>query len=202
MISRKASFGKEVADLIYDLASTLLGLKNYFDNDDFEELRLKAMIAVLLAMPKEIGSWFSREFFNGDYSISQRVAILSTIGLGTRQLAGYDKEIVGNTAEKEPGRQHPYFRNLPEHLHRLYINDSLSIDKAANALEKSIVEPVALKAADKITGPNVLKTRTFSSRMNVEKRKKKPITNPLAKIVNESFFAPLTGLWDLHMQNS
>ncbi|KAI9821423.1 MAG: telomere binding protein [Phylliscum demangeonii] len=54
---------------------------------------------------------------------------------------------------------------------------------------------MALKAADQVVGPDVLKVRTFSSRMDVESRRKKPAPNELAKIVSSAFFFPLTGRW-------
>jgi telomere length regulation protein len=57
------------------------------------------------------------------------------------------------------------------------------------------MEPMALKAADELTGPNALKVRTFSSRIAVQKSKKKPMPNALAKVVADSFFFPLTGRW-------
>ena len=152
------------------------------------------MIAVLLASPERTGPWFSREYFKGDYSLSQRIALLSAVGLGARQLAGFN---LANEAEENSSS----VRNLPEKLHRLYVSGSSSIETTAKDLERDIVQPVALKAADKLSGPDALKVRTFSSRIEVEKRRKKPIANQLAKLVNDSFFFPLVGLWEAHVQS-
>lgn len=200
LIQKKANFGREVTDYIYQLSSILVGLQDHYERDGFDELRLHAMIAVLLASPEAMGPWFSREYFNGDYSLSQRVAILSAIGLGTRQLAGLTTG--SNSGEStEPKQNKRLFRSLPGKLHNLYISTSSPIEAITKDLEHAIVQPVALKAADKLSGPDALKVRTFSSRIDVEKRRKKPVANQLAKIVDESFFFPLIGLWTSQVQN-
>ena len=200
LIRNKASFGKEVTDHIYQLSSTLVGLQDHFERDGFGELRLKAMIAVLIASPELMGPWFSREYFSGDYSLSQRAAILSAIGLGARKLAGFTTDS-SNGESTKPTKHNNLFRSLPEKLHSIYIYNSSPIEAVAKDLERAIVQPVALKAADKLSGPDALKIRTFSSRIEVEKRRKKPIANQLAKIVDESFFFPLIGLWTARVQS-
>jgi telomere length regulation protein len=75
-----------------------------------------------------------------------------------------------------------------------------SVAKVSSRLEAAMVGPLALKAADQLSGPNALKVRTFSSRMAVEKARKKAIPNELAKIVAENFFFPLTGRWWTQIQ--
>ena len=200
LIRKKANFGKEVTDHIYQLSSILVGLQDHFEREGFDELRLNAMVAVLLASPESMGPWFSREYFNGDYSLSQRVAMLSAIGLGARQFAGF---AASNRMEEstESTKNNNLFRSLPEKLHKLYISNSSPIEAVAKDLERAIVQPVALKAADKLSGPDALKVRTFSSRIEVEKRRKKPIANQLAKVVSDSFFFPLIGLWAARVQS-
>ena len=53
-------------------------------------LFFRALVALLLAAPTLMGPYFARTYFEGDYSISQRLALLTAIGLGTRELAGFD----------------------------------------------------------------------------------------------------------------
>ncbi|KAL8947664.1 MAG: hypothetical protein Q9222_006084, partial [Ikaeria aurantiellina] len=65
LIRRKAAFGTEVTDNIEDLASILLNLNDKYDLDNFQELRLQGLIAVLIAQPLEMGQWFSRSYFSG-----------------------------------------------------------------------------------------------------------------------------------------
>jgi len=54
---------------------------------------------------------------------------------------------------------------------------------------------MAVEAADQATGPNILKVRTFSSRMEVEKRRAAPVQRKIVSVVAEGFFFPLTGAW-------
>ncbi|KAI4178386.1 MAG: hypothetical protein LQ348_005612, partial [Seirophora lacunosa] len=206
LIRRKASFGTEVTDSAQDLASIFTGLQDKWNIPKFEELRLQAMIAVLVAQPLEMGQWFSAAYFNGDYSISQRAAILTTLGLGARELAGYGKDDAALTKSSTTTQQEenpPLFpsKRLPPKLHALYASpETAAITAASQRHEQSILRPMALSAADALSGPNALKTRTFSSRLEVERKRTKPIPNALAKIVADGFFLPLTGRWSMHVQ--
>ncbi|KAL8899154.1 MAG: hypothetical protein Q9207_006338, partial [Kuettlingeria erythrocarpa] len=199
LIRRKASFGSEVTDNAQELASILTGVQDKWDISNFEELRLQGMIAVLVAQPLEMGQWFSATYFNGDYSISQRAAVLTTLGLGARELAGYGKEDAALTKSNQDTSLPS--KKLPPKLHALYASSEMEPITAASAqLEQSILRPMALNAADALSGPNALKIRTFSSRMDVEKKRTRPIPNALAKVVADGFFFPLTGRFSMHTQ--
>ena len=199
LIRRKSTFGREVTDNWEELASLLVALQDPFEFEDFAGMRQRALTAIILARPTDTGPWFARAFFEGDYSISQRLAIISTLGLGARFLAGFqDEEQYGGLPKLE--NSFPS-KSLPEKMHKLFITPSSPVDSIAQSLERKMVEPMALKAADEMTGPNVLKVRTFSSRIEKEKKRKKPISNELAKIVGESFFFPLTGRWWAQLQS-
>lgn len=199
LIRRKTSFGKEVSDHALELASILVGLGDTFDMEDFLGLRLQALIAVLISSPAQMAPWFARQVFDGDYSLSQRTTVLSVLGLGARELAGYkdeDEDLNPQIAATSfPSKQ------LPERLHKMYTAErNVPIVRISSKLERSMIQPMALDAADKMSGPNILKVRTFSSRMEVEKKRKKAIPNALAKIVAEGFFFPLTGRWWQNLQ--
>ena len=167
------------------------------------------MIAVLVAQPLEMGQWFSRTYFTGDYSTSQRAAILTTLGLGARELAGYGKEDAAltrsNHTRLEEGDVTFPSKRLPPKLHALYASQDTTtaplLTATSSRLEQCILRPMALNAADALTGPNALKIRTFSSRLEVEKKRTKPIPNALAKVVTDGFFLPLTGRWSMHVQS-
>ncbi|SLM40090.1 Telomere length regulation protein, conserved domain [Lasallia pustulata] len=200
LIRRKANFGTEVSDHIEELATLLVGLGDKYEMEDFQQLRLQGMIAVLVAVPLRMGQWFSKTFFNGDYSMSQRASILTTLGMGARELAGFRKEDAALTgADAVPENPFPS-KTLPGRLHKIYALEAAPVDALAKNLERTMIQPLAIEAADKVAGPNALKVRTFSSRMEVEKKRKKPIPNELAKIVAEGFFFPLTGRWRIQLQ--
>jgi telomere length regulation protein len=159
------------------------------------------MIAVLVASPQKLGPWFSKTFFDGDYSMSQRASILTTLGLGARELAGFkneDSPLTGSSTLPET----PFpSKMLPENLHKVYADQQPQLDALSRQLEQAMIAPMAIEAADKLSGPDVLKVRTFSSRMQVEKKRKMPAANELSKIVADSFFYPLTGRWWVHLKS-
>ena len=200
LIRRKTNFGAEVTSHIEELATQLVGLKDAFDLEKFQEMRLRGMIAVVVAKPVQMGQWFANILFNGDYSMSQRASILTALSIAARELAGYreeDSKLTGAAVSNEdlfPSKR------LPDKYAKLYAADASPVDELSKRLEQSIIKPMALEAADKVSGPDVLKVRTFSSRMEVEKKRKRPIKNELAKVVADGFFFPLTGRFRSHTQ--
>ncbi|KAK7540773.1 telomere length regulation protein-domain-containing protein [Phyllosticta citribraziliensis] len=194
LIRRKTNFGKEVKDSLDELAFVLTNLKDQFNMDEFEEMRQQGLIAVLLAEPEEMGPLFVHSFYTGDFSISQRAAILTALGLGARELADFGDDDENNSKDKASS-SFPT-KTLPPALHKIYSADDSKtpIDAMSNQLKQRLISPLALDAADKLTGPSALKVRTFSSRMDVAKRRR-VINNALAKVVAHGIFFPLTGGW-------
>ena len=168
--------------------------------DSFQELRLQGMIAVLVAQPLQMGQWFSRTFFEGDYSLAQRASILTTLGMGARELAGFKEQDAALTGADTASENTFPSKSLPGKLHKAYTIVASPVEKTVKDLEKLMIQPMAVEAADKLTGPNALKVRTFSSRMEIVKKRKKVVPNELAKLVAEAFFFPLTGRWWTHLQ--
>ena len=200
LIRRKATFGTEVIAHLDELATILTGLQDKFDMENFQEWRMQSLISIVVAQPVQMGQWFSRAFFNGDYSIAQRTSILTAMGMGARELGGYKAEDETLTGAKLESKDPFPSKLLPENLHMLYAKETSPVNAIAKQLEKTMIQPMALEAADNLTGPNALKIRTFSSRMDVEKKRKKPIRNDLAKVVADGFFYPLTGGWWIQLK--
>jgi telomere length regulation protein len=198
LIRRKATFGKEVSSHSAELAALLVGLQDKYDMDNFTDMRQQALIAILIAQPTEMGKWLSKTFFDGDFSISQRAAILTALGLGARELGGLDGANTSIASKSAfPSKA------LPAAMHKLYADTTTengAIDVLSTELSNTMIAPMAAELADKLTGPSILKIRTFSSRMAVEKKRKRPIANSLGKIVAESFFFPLTGRFLIHLR--
>ncbi|KAH3940478.1 hypothetical protein HBI25_118060 [Parastagonospora nodorum] len=201
LIRRKAAFGTEVTDHLDELATILTGLQDNLELEDFAQQRQQALIAVLLAKPAQMAQWFARSFFSGDYSLTQRIAMLTTLGLGARDLAGFKDSSTENLLP--PAASFPS-KQLPPHLHKMYAEnkDPNPVAKISSSMAREMLSPLASQAADQLSGPNILKVRTFSSRMEVAKKRQKPIPNALAQIVAENFFFPLTGRWWLQVRSS
>jgi telomere length regulation protein len=195
LLRRKANFGTEVSDHIEELATILVGLANKYNEDNFQEWRLQGMIAILVARPLQMGQWFSNACFNGDYSLGQRASILTTLSMGARELAGYQEEDAALTGSNMVSKDPFPSKKLPDKYHKIYAIEASPVNLISQKLEQVMIQPMAIDVAEKLSGPTALKVRTFSSRMEVEKKRKRPITNELAKIVAEAFFLPLTGRW-------
>jgi telomere length regulation protein len=216
LIRRKANFGTEVSEHAEELAGLLVGLQDKFEMDGFFEQRTQGMIAIIVAQPKAMAPWFAKTFFDGDYSISQRASILIVLGLGAREVAGFD------VSEHAAAATFPS-KQLPERMERMYIDDntpgsammlqssgrganlkalpSTALDNIAQDLTSSFLAPLAANAADQATGPDVLKLSTFTSRLNNKggksagtkaKPRIRAIPNTTASLLAASFFAPLT----------
>ena len=198
LIRRKSSYGTEVKDHIESLASLLCGLKDEYDAKEWQKQRIAAMVAIILAEPTMMGKWFADMAFSGDYSIAQRASMLTSLTLAARELAGYteeDAELI-NVPHVSNSNNFPS-KQLPPKYAKLYQNATDPLKSAAYHLETKILAPLAASAADRLTGPSILKTRTFSSRLAVESRKK-PITNKLATLLTDHFFFPLTNRWRIY----
>lgn len=196
LIRRKAGFGKEVKDHAEELAGMLSNLQDPFDLEGFDDMRLQALVAVLLSDVKAIAPLLSRQAFAEGYSIAQRCVILSALGLGGRELAGFKIE----DEDYNPKLSNTDFpsKRLPSKLHAIYSspsnNQNKRLEAASQTLERQMIQPMALQAADQSTAHlNAVKIRTFSSRMEVEKArtKRKPPANELARCFGESYFFPL-----------
>lgn len=201
LIRRKSNFGTEVVDHLEELATILTGLQNGLELDLFSQQKQQAMIAVLLTKPAQMAQWFARSYFSGDYSLTQRIAMLTTLGLGARELAGMKDT---STDDLVPAAPTFPSKQLPSHLHKMYTEDKAAspVAKLTSSMARAMLSPLASQAADTLSGPNVLKIRTFSSRMEVEAARKKPIPNALAQIVADNFFFPLTGRWWLQVRSN
>ncbi|EUC35962.1 hypothetical protein COCCADRAFT_34551 [Bipolaris zeicola 26-R-13] len=199
LIRRKANFGTEVTDHLEELATILTSLQDNSELEEFAQQRQQALIAVLLAKPAQMAQWFARSFFSGDYSLQQRIAMLTTLGIGARELAGMKDT---STDDMVPAKPDFPSKQLPPHLHGIYAEDKNepSVAKISSHMAREMLSPIASQAADQLSGPNILKVRTFSSRMEVEKKRHKPIPNALAQIVADNFFFPLTGRWWLQVR--
>ncbi|KIV85837.1 hypothetical protein, variant [Exophiala sideris] len=197
LIRRKASFGDELSANLLPLASSLLNLQDGMSKQDMQQLRVDALIACLVSRPSVMGPWAASTYFEGDFSLSQHAVLLSVIGLGVREIAGIDDELDSVVAPKPVESAFPSKR-LPPHIESNYSSNSSIINTLSNKLSHQTLQPMALSAADKLTGPDILKVRTFSSRMavaaketaKVEARSKR-IPKDLHKVLAESIYLPI-----------
>ena len=188
LIRRKANFGTELSDNVQSVASSLLNLKDAMSDPALQDLRLQSLIACVVSKPSIIAPWLASMYFEGDYSLAQRATLLTTLGLSARELSGHKDTTSSENTPPFPSKQ------LPPHLASIYA----PTNTLAAQLEHNTLQPLALAAADKLSGPDVLKIRTFSSRLDVkrkqderQKERSKRIPRDLHKLLAESFYPPL-----------
>jgi telomere length regulation protein len=220
LIRRKANYGTEVSAHAEEVATLLVGLQDKYDIENFQDMRLQGMIAVLIALPQKMGQWFAKTFFDGDYSLSQRASILTTLGLGAREIGGFGEDDVALSSAKHDSASSFPSRTLPAVMHKYYASspakppllksftnqsnqdDGNVISLLTTAISKTMIAPLVSSANKTLHGPALLQTRTFSTRQAVNAARKKPTTNALAQIVSTSFFFPLTGRLSLLLSSS
>ena len=88
LLHQKYRYGTEVHFYLEELLALLIGLDNHFDDKDFNELKLNNMVAVIVTNPS-ITTFMFNLLLTGDYSLQQRVLILSATLMAARQLRGF-----------------------------------------------------------------------------------------------------------------
>lgn len=216
LIRRKANFGTEVQEHAEELATLLVGIQDKFGIENFYELKVQGMIAIVVARPQKMGPWFAKTFFDGDFSAAQRSSVLTVLGLSARELAGLSASEYAQATTAFPSQA------LPDRMQKLYVEDNAAsggglggsssalkalppnaLDTISKSLTSEFMAPIAANAADAATGPDALKLSTFTARLEqqksstaVSKSRIKPrlraIPNTTAQVIATSFFFPLT----------
>lgn len=206
LIRRKIGFGTELIEHTEELALVLVGLQEKNKIPNFNELKLQSMVALIVSQPLKMGRWFSAMFFDGDISQSQRSSILTALGIGARELAGHGEEDAKSLGlPVMPDTSFPS-KTLSANLEAMYLTDESPVAALTKKLSRASLQPLAASAADAVSGPNALKVRTFSSRMEVEKRRQqreaqrqKSTLKDLHRVLAEGFFYPLKGRFEIMM---
>ncbi|OGM44882.1 hypothetical protein ABOM_006135 [Aspergillus bombycis] len=206
LIRRKTAFGTELVENTEELALVIVGLQEQSKFPKFHEYRLQSIIALIVSQPLRMGRWFTAMFFDGDLSQVQRSAVLTGLGLSAREIAGNgenDAKTLG--LPTLPDTLFPS-KKLPANLEALYSSNESPIASLTKKLAQTSLQPLAANAADSLSGPNALKVRTFSSRMEVEKQRQqreaqrqKSTAKDLYKVLVEGFFYPLKGRFEIMM---
>ncbi|KAJ5994476.1 hypothetical protein N7451_010200 [Penicillium sp. IBT 35674x] len=207
LIRRKIGFGSELAEHVEELALTIVGLQNDSNHPQFHEARLQSMIALIVSQPLKMGRWFAAFFFEGDLSQVQRSAVLTALGLSAREISGNgedDAKALGLPALQDTS--FPSKRLAPALDAMFQESKDSPIAMLTREMSKASLQPIAANAADAITGPNALKVRTFSTRMEVEKKRQqrdaqrqKSVAKNLYMVLAEGFFYPLTSRFTVMM---
>jgi telomere length regulation protein len=186
LIRRKGT-GKDVTSHIPELVAALAGIDDRFDIPGFSSLKISGLVALAVTNPSLTGPQLARQFFIGDYGLSQRAGLLLAIGLAARELSGLSDPPTATVPSRTP---------LPAKSAAVWgAPPEKEISRLTTSLQNTLLTPMAASAADKLTGPAILKVRIFSSRMAVEARRSKAQHRPIIDVAANAFFFPLTGGW-------
>lgn len=198
LIRQKSSFGNEVSFYAEDLVTQLVGLTNNYEDNDFEDLRLNCLISVIAAYPSCTLHLY-RLLLTGDYSLKQRMCILSAASLAARELRGFKDEVVTRSYNE---KQFPS-KILPGSLHLKFLSLESEIDKytggqrinpAYESLQSEIMYEASEEAQNKLSGGKILRLSS-----NLKKKPKQEVISPLcknfSKIIGSQFYLPLVSIW-------
>lgn len=179
------------------LISILIGLTNNYEDSDFDDLRLKCLISCCVQDPVEAPEIVLRNFIAGDYSLQQRLTLLSTLLLSVRYLRGHDDAAFQVDETKLEFRS----KMLPPAAHRLFLNYDDKFSGLANLigtdLETEIVEETLSNNRDKLMGQGTV--LRVSSKLTKPKARSSTFVKAripdFYKIVGSKFFFPLTSVW-------
>jgi telomere length regulation protein len=104
LVRQKATFKLEIEFYSEELITLLVGLVNKYEEANFEKLKLNAIVSVIVVNPLII-SHIMRLLFTGDYSLQQRMIILSSISLSAREMRGFEDDFIENPTFDFPTKQ-------------------------------------------------------------------------------------------------
>lgn len=198
LLRQKSSFGNEVSFYAEDLVTQLVGLSNNYEDNDFEDLRLNCLIAIIAANPSCTLHLY-RLLLTGDYSLKQRMCILSATSLAVRELRGFKDEVVTRSYNE---KQFPS-KILPGSLHSKFLSLGLEDDKyigekrinpAYESLQGEIMYDASEEAQNKLSGGKILRLSS-----NLKKKPKQEVMSPIvknfSKIIGSQFYLPLVSIW-------
>lgn len=168
LIRRKRGFGTELAENAIELATVLLALSDPYDIANFEERRQGMLIALAACVPKLVAPYLTQQYFDGQYSLMQRSAILTALAMSARETAG-----LPTIQPAEQARIDFPSKVLPEHLHKQY------------AIESDVVGSRLLDAASSEAASDVLTKAKGSAPREVTRRQQFKVKVRPRKLIQE-----------------
>lgn len=184
LFRQKALFGSEVLFHAEDLLKILVSLSNHYEEADFEITKLNCLIAVVVSHPP-VTLYLCKLLLTADYSLQQRISLLSAMSFGARALRGFKDDAVDGsfTTLQFPTKQ------LPAKLHALYEYD---------AIENQIQNLLMAEASEEANGA-LAKGRVVRVLARLQPETPKEVSRDrkpdFAKIVGRNFFFPLVAVW-------
>lgn len=197
ILRQKLAFGTEVAFYAEEIMSLLAGLTNQYDEANFETSKLNAMIAVVVSYPK-VTAHVCHLLLTGDYSLQQRMCLLSCISLSARELRGFDDESVRQSFQKTDFPS----KKLPPQLHNQYMaseNTDYGYNSIENSIQNQLMQEASEEARDELSGGKILRISLALKKKSMESAKEVSLSKEamanFRKTVGHTFFFPLVAVW-------
>ncbi|KAK9465472.1 telomere length regulation protein-domain-containing protein [Lipomyces arxii] len=203
IILRKMNYGSELSSSSKELATILCGLKNTYDLPNFENQKMDALVALVITVPETVGSHFAENITFGDYSMQEKLMMMSAIAIGAQHLAGkstYNFGIKGSlslfASKLLPDSAHMRFA-APQDVSLSFLGVG-EVENAVGLIQKTALQDSITKATDDLsTEAKVL--RISARLLNERQRESKPglvqTRSRLAKIAGMYMFFPLAAHW-------
>ena len=193
LLRQKAENGTEVEFYLEDLLTQLISLDNHFDDKDLHDLQLANIVAVIVVIPK-VTLFMYKLLLTGDYSLQQRIMILSASALAARELRGFDDESISKSfrASEFPTKM------LPQNLHSKYLlleGGNKYIDYLLSNLQNQLMEEASNTAQDEILGAGKLVRISARLKRPAKSQDGVPVIKDFYKIIGSNFFFPLVNVW-------
>ncbi|XDT09475.1 Telomere length regulation protein [Nakaseomyces glabratus] len=89
LVRQKKLFRSEVAYYAGAMIRNIVILNNDLDEKQFEELRVNALVSILVVVPEKIDELL-KMLFTAELSLQQRLSLLLSVSMSARELRGYD----------------------------------------------------------------------------------------------------------------
>lgn len=116
----------ELKDICVELVKILLHKSNNYGIEKFDEYRMKGLIEVTCHYPIEVAQYLTNEFYEQNYTITQRIDILHVLATSVQKLSNPSEEVIED-------------RRLNNLLHKQKFNDEslIAINKQLYTEESS-----------------------------------------------------------------
>ncbi|KAF5101304.1 hypothetical protein D0Z00_000974 [Geotrichum galactomycetum] len=207
LIQRKAKFGRELKFHALELATTLAGLRLVSEDDDELEdtksllnLRLEMLATLVACEPFTVPPHLSALLVTGDYSLMQRMVILSAVTLGAKYLSEGQRTGAAKAlaSKRLPSALHDKFANIRSDPQRrtaaLEAFNMKQLQDVTLEVQRELTRTTAERAQDElIGGAKVLK---LSSTLRKQREgtgggATASTTNLYAKLAGKHFFFPM-----------
>lgn len=177
----------EVAFYADTLFKDVVGLGNQFNDDDLVQWRLQMLIAILVKCPETV-PLVVKLLAQGDYSLLQRMQMLTACSMACRELRGLDDPA---TTKAFTPKEFPSER-LPAHI------DALYQQKALADVQQQVMGHRSQQARDDVTDSALRgagKVVRVLKRLEHQRQLQNQPKNLFSQVSNRQFFFPLVALW-------